>query len=406
MIDIKNKKDCFGCTGCVQKCPKKSISLEEDEEGFTYPKVDLALCIGCGLCEKVCPVINKKEKQSPLASFAVKNPNLDERLNSSSGGIFIMLAKHILLEHGIVFGAVYDDQFEVMHTYAESLEGVIPMMRSKYMQSRIGKTYQEAEYFLKDGRNVLYVGTPCQIAGLKLYLQKDYGNLLTVDFACHGVPSPGVWRDYLNELKSSISAQSAANGKNTVIFSLSFTPEIADVNFREKHGYGWKKYGFVVKYKSAFKAENTVLLSSRFYENPFMRGFLANVYLRPSCYECVAKCGRSQSDLTIADFWGVDSVMPKFDDDKGAGIFLVNTDKGQMIFNKLHLLSAKISLDSVKEYNGGFNENTKVHPKRKSFFLIKQQTDYNFSQTIMKVLEISLSQRIINNIKRIIKKLI
>lgn len=181
---------------------------------------------------------------------------------------------------------------------------------------------------------------------------------------------------------------------------------ITGVNFREKHGYGWKKFGFVVKYKSAFKAENSVLLSSLFYENPFMRGFLANVYLRPSCYECVAKCGRSQSDLTIADFWGVDSVMPKFDDDKGAGIFLVNTDKGQMIFNKLHLLSAKISLDSVKEYNGGFNENTKVHPKRKSFFLIKQQTDYNFSQTIMKVLEISLSQRIINYIKLIINKLI
>ena len=406
MIDIKNKKDCFGCTGCVQKCPKKCISLEEDEEGFTYPKVDLALCIGCGLCEKVCPVINKKEKQSPLASFAVKNPNLDERLNSSSGGVFIMLAKHILLEHGIVFGAVYDDQFEVMHTYAENLEGVIPMMRSKYMQSRIGKTYQEAECFLKDGRNVLYVGTPCQIAGMKFYLQKDYGNLLTVDFACHGVPSPGVWRDYLNELKYTISAQSATDENKSVNSSLSFTPEIASVNFREKHGYGWKKYGFVVKYKSALKAENSVLLSSLSYENPFMRGFLANVYLRPSCYECPAKGGRSQSDLTIADFWGVDSLLPKFDDDKGVGLVLTNTKKGNEIFGKLGLIRIKISYELAEKNNIAICQSVISHPKRSDFFRNRLSLEYNFETTINKILKVSLCHRFIICVRKIIKKII
>lgn len=406
MIHIKREQDCCGCNACVQKCPKRCISLIETQEGFLYPQVNKTDCLDCGLCEKVCPIINKKDEKIPELILAVKNPKEDERLNSSSGGVFISLAKATICHGGVVFGAVYDENMEVKHIYTECLENVFPMMRSKYMQSRIGNTFQEAERFLKAGREVLYVGTPCQIAGLHNYLQKKYDNLIAVDIVCHGVPSPGVWRDYLNELKSSISAQNAADGKNTVISSLKFTPVITGVNFREKHGYGWKKYGFVVKYKSALKAENTVLLSSIFYNNPFMRGFLANVYLRPSCYECPAKGGRSQSDMTIADYWGIDNIMPEFDDDKGVGLVLINTKKGKEIFGNLELITIKTSYEFAKKNNIAICQSVIPHPKRNSFFQYRLSPEYNFEKTINKILKVSFRHRFTLYVKKMIKKMI
>ena len=145
MINIINKQDCCGCAACVQRCPKHCISLKEDEEGFLYPDVDLDVCIDCHLCEKVCPLINRPKKISPSEVLAVKNRNEGERMASSSGGVFIALAKKIIEQGGVVFGAVFDDNWEVVHTYTETLEGVRPMMGSKYVQSRIENTFREAE---------------------------------------------------------------------------------------------------------------------------------------------------------------------------------------------------------------------------------------------------------------------
>ena len=216
MISIKEKKDCCGCSACVQKCPKHCITLTEDEEGFLYPKVDTLVCINCGLCEKVCPWLNQPEKIQPQEVLAVKNRNEEERMASSSGGVFIALAKKILEKGGVVFGAVFDENWEVKHTYAETLDGVRLMMGSKYVQSRIGNSYNEAEHFLKEGREVFFTGTPCQVTGLHKFLRKDYPNLLSVDFLCHGVPSPGVWRRYLDEIFAR-SARRAAAGKNSVL---------------------------------------------------------------------------------------------------------------------------------------------------------------------------------------------
>ena len=303
MIHIIDKSKCCGCNACVQRCPKQCIAMQVDEEGFLYPVVDQSVCIDCGLCEKVCPVINLNEPRQPLQVLAAKNRNEEQRLRSSSGGIFILLAEHIIKQGGVVFGARFDKNWEVEHAYAETLEELEPLMRNKYVQSRIGNTYKEAEQFLKQGRQVLFVGTPCLIAGLKKFLRKEYENLLAVDFICHGVPSPGVWRRYLEEIKSERSEDA---GKNTVLSSsLKSMPVITGINFREKQlgGYSWKKYGFVVHAKSPDKGDkNTVLLSMPYGINPFMRGFLANLYLRPSCYKCPAKAGRSTSDLTIGDF--------------------------------------------------------------------------------------------------------
>lgn len=410
MINIVNKQDCCGCSACVQRCPKHCISLKEDVEGFLYPHVNTDDCINCGLCEKVCPWLNRPEKLQPTEVFAVKNRDEKARMASSSGGVFIALAEKVIDKGGVVFGAVFDENWEVKHSYAETIEGVRPMMGSKYLQSRIENSYCDAEKFLKDGRYVLFTGSPCQIAGLHNYLRKNYSNLLTVDFLCHGVPSPGVWRRYLEEeLKH--SARRAAAGKNTVLSSsLNVTSVITGIAFRDKKISGWKKYSFVVRGKSASKADkNTVLLSDIFYDNPFMKGFLSDLYLRPSCYSCKCKNGVSHSDLTIGDFWGVPSVMPDFDDDMGIRLVLVNTDKGKVFFDMLDMEVRCTTLDAARIGNGGFNERTTEHPHRELFF-IDYLNDPDIVGKIEQAIKLPLFMRLKNKAimlpRRIIRKII
>lgn len=327
MINITDKTKCCGCAACEQRCPKKCIDMKEDEQGFLYPVIDTETCIDCGVCEKVCPILNPSVSKEPLQVLAAKNRNEGQRLRSSSGGTFILLAEHIIEQGGVVFGAKFNQNWEVEHCYAETIEELEPLMRSKYVQSNIGNTYNEAEQFLKQGRQVIFVGTSCQIAGLKRFLRKEYDNLLAVDFICHGVPSPGIWRRYLEETKSSQS------------YSV-----ITGINFREKQngGYGWKKYGFVICSKPSLTGNNNQIVNSDIaYNNIFMRGFLSNLYLRPSCYKCMAKNGASGSDLTIADFWGIQNYHPEFDDDKGVSLIFTHTDKGK---NCITNLSSQVEL--------------------------------------------------------------
>ena len=198
-----NKSDCVGCFACCSICPVDCIAMQDDKEGFLYPFYhDKKQCINCGCCKKVCPVITQRNDSKPLGVYAAKNPDEKIRLQSSSGGIFTLLAEHIINEGGVVFGARFNENWEIIHSYAETIEGVATFRGSKYVQSKIGESYKQAKFFLTmgGGRKVLFSGTPCQIAGLKAFLQKDYSNLLTVDFVCHGVPSPLVWKKYLDEL--------------------------------------------------------------------------------------------------------------------------------------------------------------------------------------------------------------
>ena len=405
MIHIIDKSKCCGCNACVQRCPKQCITMQEDEEGFLYPVVDQSVCIDCGLCEKVCPVINPSETRQPLQVFAAKNRNEDQRLRSSSGGIFILLAEHIIKQGGVVFGARFDKNWDVEHAYAETLEELEPLMRSKYVQSRIGNTYKEAEQFLKQGRQVLFVGTPCQIAGLKKFLRKEYENLLAVDFICHGVPSPGVWRKYLEEIKSERSEKS---GKNSVLSSsLKSKSVITGINFREKQlgGYGWKKFGFVVYAMLPDKGnKNTVLLSTTFGSNTYMKGFLSNLYLRPSCYKCPAKAGRSTSDLTIGDFWGIHKIKPNFDDDKGVEAILVYTSKGESIISIIDMELIQMSYREVVDSNSTIYSPVAI-PKRRGKFWRYYLKTYNVRESITCTLKVTLIEKIKGKITILAQKL-
>lgn len=333
MIEIKHKENCCGCSACVQACPVKCISLIEDEEGFSYPHVNKEKCIECGLCEKICPFINQAEEKKPLKVLAAKNPDEEIRLKSSSGGIFSMLAECIIEEKGVVFGVCFDENWQPVFDYSEDFEGIAKFRGSKYVQASVGTAYYDARKFLKQGRKVLFSGTPCQIAGLNRFLKEKYDNLYTVDVVCHGVPSPLVWRQYIEEV-TKMPDRREGDGKNTVLSDSKDIPVITGINFRDKM-LGWKKYSFVVRMKSAVGGQNSVLLSDIHRENLFMQAFLNNLILRPSCYACKAKAGRSGSDITIADFWGIESYYPEMDDDKGTGLVLLNTEKGQNMYDVL-----------------------------------------------------------------------
>ena len=223
MIEIKDKSQCCGCNACVQRCPKQCIAMCEDEEGFLYPEGDEAICIDCGLCENVCPVINQADARIPLQVYAAKNTDEKIRMHSSSGGVFSILAEQTIKQGGVVFGARFDENWEVKHDYTETIDGVSVFRGSKYVQSKTGDTFKQAEQFLKQNRKVLFSGTPCQIVALKRYLKKEYENLLLVDFICHGVPSPGVWSCFspngMPLLRVFRSETNAWDGKNTVSLS-------------------------------------------------------------------------------------------------------------------------------------------------------------------------------------------
>ena len=323
MLQVTDKSQCCGCHACALICAKHCITMQEDNEGFLYPVVDVNTCTDCGLCEKVCPIINQDEPRKPLKVYAAKNANEEVRLKSSSGGIFSLLAEAVIREGGVIFGAKFDKDWNVVHAWTDTIEGIANFRGSKYVQSTIGNTYREAREFLKQGRKVLFSGTPCQIAGLKKFLRKEYDNLLTVDVVCHGVPSLLVWREYLKEI---------SKGK-----------EILKIDFRDKK-IGWKNYRVVVK-------GNDDIVDQPFNENIFMKGFLRNLYLRPSCYACTARSGKSGSDISIADFWGVQNYYPEFDDDKGIGLVLVNTEKGSISYNQLNACSIETTYEQGLEQN-------------------------------------------------------
>ena len=345
MIYITEKKDCCGCSACVSVCPKQCITMREDKEGFLYPYVENTKCVNCGLCEKVCNELNPYEKRDPKQVFAAINKNIDVRLKSSSGGIFYILAEKTIKEGGVVFGALFDADWQVFITYAEDLERVESFMGSKYVQARIENAYKDVKKFLLEGRKVLFSGTPCQVAGLHKFLRKSYGNLITIDFVCHGTPSPKVWKLYLDSVLKGIKS-------------------INKIGFRSK-SKGWKKFNFYLDYN---KGDETISLLSPASKNHYMKAFLQDIILRPSCYDCKVKDFRSQSDITIADFWGIEKVFPNMDDDKGTSLVFINTDIGARILDLSRIKYLETEYNKVRNLNKACFCSSSPHPKRDFFF--------------------------------------
>ncbi|WP_270672653.1 Coenzyme F420 hydrogenase/dehydrogenase, beta subunit C-terminal domain [Phocaeicola coprocola] len=384
MIQIINKKDCCGCAACVQRCPKKCINFKSDSEGFLYPIVDADKCIKCGLCIKTCPILNSNNKKDPIAAYAAIYKNETIRNESSSGGMFSLLATNIINEGGVVFGATFDKAWNVIHSYTQSAAELWRFRGSKYVQSDIKESYIIAKNFLKNNYKVLFTGTPCQISGLKHFLNKDYENLITVDVSCHGVPSPKVWTQYLNYLffKQKINKQ-----------------DIGNIYFREKSN-GWICYNFAIK-----NSKEEIIYKEPHTENLFMKAFLSNLILRPSCYVCQFKQGKSNSDLTIADYWKGWEVYPQIHDNKGISLVLVNSKKGNLLYNSLktELISFTTEYKHALKTNHGLQEIEYTNKYRDIFF--KSLDKENIEKLIKKYTKIQWNIRIKKILKKIRKKI-
>lgn len=385
MIEIKDKDKCCGCTSCMQACPKKCIEMEEDFEGFLYPKVNMEKCVDCRLCEKACPIINRNAKRKPIDNLAIRNNDEQIRAKSSSGGIFYLLAKQTIEDGGVVFGARFDDRWNVVIDYADTLQGVEAFMGSKYVQASVGDAYITAKKFLRQGLKVLFTGSPCQIAGLKRYLGSDYPNLLTMDFVCHGVPSPNVWRRYLIErLQKMTGTTDVAN--------------ISDIQFRNK-SCGWKTFSFSIETKYDEKKRE----SEVFWANPYMKAFVENVTLRPSCYKCKFREFRSGSDITIGDFWTIGNFDKSLDDEKGISLATVNTDKCECFLCGSGMTKANVPYSFVLKNNEGLSLFTPEHPNREAFFA-KLDSSNNVTEDLIEAVNLSLLGKIRKKLTKMMAK--
>lgn len=341
MINILDKKQCCGCNACVQKCPRHCITMQEDKEGFLYPKVELSECIDCHLCEKVCPCLNLEEAREPLVCYAAKNKDELIRRRSSSGGIFTAIAEKVIADRGVVFGASFDDSWQVVHTCADQLEQLAAFQGSKYVQSIIGNSFKKAEDILKSGRKVLFSGTPCQISGLKHFLRKDYDNLLTIEVVCHGVPSPKIWHEYLAS------------------FNLT---NIGSISHKDK-STGWRGYSFTVKDKAG-----RILLTQRAVDNKYLMAFTYNYTLRPSCFSCPVKAGKSRADITLADYWGIEKLLPQMDDNKGTSFLCIHSEKGKNMINRLNLMMESADYSQSIPFNSCIYQSTGMPAEREVFW--------------------------------------
>lgn len=306
-MKLCEKKTCTGCLACHNICNHSAIGLRQDVLGFYYPSIDHKKCVECGLCSSVCPELHAVHKHSPKKIYSGWSKNDSIRMDSSSGGAFTEIAYSVLKQGGIVFGCMFDAHFRVIHSYIDNVTDLQKLRRSKYVQSYIGDSYLNAAKFLKAGRIVLFSGTPCQIAGLKAFLKKEYDNLYTVDLVCHGVPSPKLWEDYKQYIEN----------KEQI--------KIEEIRFRDKK-ISWIYFHMIIKGGNREYEGN-------YFKDRWLRVFLSDYYLRDNCYHCKYTSIERVADFTIADWWGYKG-KEKNDKGyrkKGVSLILVNTEHGILL---------------------------------------------------------------------------
>jgi len=338
-IEFDLIEKCCGCEVCASACPVSCIEMTVGRDGFYYPKVNTVACIECGNCSKVCPVLNKGEKNTPIAVVEGFSKNSEIRRKSSSGGVFSELAKVVLSERGIVYGSAFDETLSVKEIGVENADGLERLRGSKYVQSRMGMVYCAIEQKLKTGRKVLCSGTPCQIRALNNYLRREYDNLLTVDFVCHGVPPQLMLDKYCAYVEQKI-------GKS-----------IQNLFFRDK-SVSWEDFGMRIVFEDGSE------LTRHQREDDYLRLFLQNICLRGSCHNCPAKEFSSGSDLTLGDCWRL--VGTEKNDHLGTSVIFLNTQKGKAFWenNGICVQAESVDYQTAISSSRCITHSTVPHKKR------------------------------------------
>lgn len=323
----KNIKDishdiCVGCTACVNACPKHCIKMEMNKEGFLYPVIDVEQCINCGICYKSCPTVSVKKQERYPRAIGMINRSKRIRMASSSGGVFYSLAQALIEAGGVVCAATIDDGAYVKHIMIDSVNQIDEVAKSKYVQSDLGNCYSLIQNLLEKEKKVLFVGTPCQVYGLYTFLRKDYENLFLVDLICHGVPSPKIWHEFVEDKEIQRNA------------------ECKYISFRDQTIEGWKNFGMKIEFSDGTKYIDTQK------QNAYMFGFLRGFIDRRCCYDCQFKGLNRCSDLTLGDFWAVDSYIECFNDNAGTSLVYVNTKRGQRL---IEVVRKKFYIKKIEE---------------------------------------------------------
>lgn len=359
--------------------------MKQDEFGFLYPSISSASCVECSLCERACPVLSEVEpKKEEKPVFAAKIKNKSKLASSSSGGVFTFLAEKVLAQNGVVCAARFESPTHLIHDFCTNIDELDSYKGSKYFQSDLGNCFKKIKQYLSEERMLLFVGTPCQIMGLKLYLRKEYERLITLEIVCHGVPSLLAWRKYISEL---------SNQKNTEL------SQIDKIEFRNKDK-SWREYNLKIS------ANGKTIHKKSLRKDLYLKAFLKSLMLRESCHACPANNFRADSDLLVGDYWGVDNFHEEIDDDRGISC---------MIFNNKSLLSwfesGEIELYPTKyEYvfraNKAIEISSKPAPERERY--MNALLNNNFIETTKPYVKTPLSLRLkyeINSAKKLLKKL-
>jgi coenzyme F420-reducing hydrogenase beta subunit len=354
------KEECCGCKACGAVCPVKAISFSIDVEGFWYPEIDKSLCIHCGKCEIVCPCSNTflTTLEDTNQTFACYANDLKVLEKSTSGGMFSLFSDAILAKSGVIYGCKYDSEMHAVHDFADDRKGRDAFCGSKYVQSDTKGVFLKVKEKLESGKEVLFTGTPCQVLGLKQYLTRDYEGLFTLDMVCHGVPSPKIFSEYIALLEK----------KNN--------EKIEDFKFRGKN-YGWSKPTKTIFYSSG-KIEQTLLSI-----DPYNYLYLGtDIIVRPSCFSCKFAGTKRVSDISIADFWGIQEEFPEMvNDNHGVSVLMINSDKGKKLLSVIDpsLYTIKqVPLSSVQRKNQPLNKPMTPYWDRDKFFLDYQRKGLEF----------------------------
>ncbi len=325
----ENKEKCTACGACVQICKKDAICFQEDEYGFHFPVIDSSKCVECGMCEKICPVTHKKRSDYQPNIYAVRHKDKNIRLNSSSGGAFTVLLQAI--HPDVVYGAAYTEGLQVKHIPAETPEEIALLRGSKYVQSDTGRTFIEVKEKLKTGKTILYIGTPCQIAGLKAFIGKDTPNLFTGDLVCEGVQSQAFFDRYIKNMEEKVGSKAQS------------------VEFRNKEHLGWERSEFRIGFKNGKKYAQI----SHTKDSAYMNSFIFQGGCRDSCYHCPFASVPRQGDFTLADLWGWKEITPDWNDNTGISLLLCNTEKAQKYMAKIEQVAdvRSITLEQAKKHN-------------------------------------------------------